>query len=55
MSACRVDTNTAQFNRPNLVEEHILAIAALGRKILEITVWANSVLLAQLLPELASN
>lgn len=38
-----------------LVVEHVLPIAAFGRKVLEGTVLADSVLLAELLPELAAN
>ena len=36
-----------------LVVEDVLAVAALGRKVFEVAVLADSMLLAQLLPELA--
>lgn len=38
-----------------LVVEDILAIAALGRKVLEVSVLADAVLLAKLLPELTAD
>lgn len=38
-----------------LVVEDVLAVAALGRKVLKRAVLADSVLLAELLPELAAN
>lgn len=38
-----------------LVVKHILAVPALGGKVLEVAILADSVLLAELLPELASN
>lgn len=38
-----------------LVVEHVLAVAALGRKLLEVAISSDSMLLAELLPELASN
>lgn len=53
MSACRIPTHTDGFDRTHLVEKHILAIAALGREILEVAVRTDAVLQAQLLPELA--
>jgi hypothetical protein len=38
-----------------LVEEDVFAVAAFGRKILEIAVLVDAVLLTQLLPELLAN
>lgn len=38
-----------------LVEENILPIAALGRKVLEVAVLADAMLLAELLPELTAH
>lgn len=38
-----------------LVVEDVFAVAALGRKFLEVTVLVDSMLLAELLPELASD
>lgn len=38
-----------------LVVEYVFAVAAFGREVFEITILADSVLLAELLPELASN
>ena len=38
-----------------LVVEYILAVAALGREVLQIPVLVDPVLLAELLPELAAN
>ena len=38
-----------------LIEEDILAVTALGRKVLQVPILANSVLLTELLPELTSN
>lgn len=38
-----------------LVKEDIFPIAAFGREVFQVSVLANSVLLAELLPELAAN
>ena len=39
----------------HLVEEDVLAITTLGRKVFKISVLVDAMLLAELLPELASN
>ena len=38
-----------------LVEEDVLAVAALARKVLEVAILVDAVFLAKLLPELAAN
>jgi len=38
-----------------LVEEHILSITALGRKVFEVAILVDAVLLTELLPKLASH
>lgn len=38
-----------------LVVENVLAVTALGRKVLEISITADAMFLAKLLPELASD
>lgn len=38
-----------------LVEEDVFAVAALGREVLQVSVLADAMLLAELLPELAAN
>jgi hypothetical protein len=45
------------FNKKktDLVEKHILAVSALGRKVFEIPILVDPMLLAKLLPELAAN
>lgn len=44
------------FNKKTyLVEKHILAVSALGRKVFEIAILVDPMLLAKLLPELAAN
>jgi hypothetical protein len=39
----------------DLVKEHILAITALGRELLQVSILIDAMLQAQLLPELTSD
>lgn len=38
-----------------LVEEDVFSVAAFSRKVLEVAIFSNAVLLTELLPELAAN
>lgn len=52
-SAMKIDE--FQVSKTHLVEEHVLAVSAFSRKLLQVTILADSVLQAQLLPELATD
>ena len=39
----------------DLIEEHVLSVTAFGREVLEVAILADSMLLAQLLPELTAD
>ena len=50
-----VPKNQRVWFEPNLIEEHILPISTLRRKVFKVPVLADAVLQTQLLPELAPN
>ena len=55
MALCNPESRVRAGEGAYLVEEYIFSVPALGRKVLEIPILADAVLLTQLLPELTAN
>jgi hypothetical protein len=54
-ASTRIASRLPFSEETNLVEKNILSIAALGREVLQVSILADTMLQAQLLPELTTN
>lgn len=52
---CQRSVQAYNSSPTDLVEKDVLAVAPLGRKVLEVAILVDTVLLAELLPELAAD